>query len=193
MAWHPDGESCLKMHECAAQRPSLPSLTMPIPPHWHPDSFGTLRSGHRWCCQPSPDSRFCSTLDCHFGVVGSCCNSRRGHLDRPSGMFDRKMATTATQLTAPPLSRLRPMTTDSDCPRQGRKGPRFHARKAANRYAFLVPTHSSFTLYPSASVVITKCSPPVGRTFPAARSLPALARGSSKVKSAGRHSWRVHV
>src|SRR5262245_45495452 len=43
-AWHPDWESCLKLHECAAQRPSLPGLTVPIVPHWHPDSFGTLRS-----------------------------------------------------------------------------------------------------------------------------------------------------
>jgi hypothetical protein len=32
LAWHPDWDSCMKLHECAAQRPSLPSLTVPIPP-----------------------------------------------------------------------------------------------------------------------------------------------------------------
>ena len=32
LAWHPDWDSCMKLHECAAQRPSLPRLTMPIPP-----------------------------------------------------------------------------------------------------------------------------------------------------------------
>jgi hypothetical protein len=44
LAWHPDWDSCIEMHQCAAQRPSLPRPTVPIPPHWHPDSFGTLRS-----------------------------------------------------------------------------------------------------------------------------------------------------
>ena len=34
-------------------------------------------------------------------------------LDKPSGRFDRKMAITATRLTAPPCSRLSPMTMDS--------------------------------------------------------------------------------
>src|SRR4051812_9968247 len=37
-------------------------------------------------------------------------------LESPSEMLDRKMAVTATQLTAPPLSRLSPMTTDSGTP-----------------------------------------------------------------------------
>jgi hypothetical protein len=42
LAWHPDWESCIKMHECAAQRPSLPRLTMPIPP------IGTLTPLAPW-------------------------------------------------------------------------------------------------------------------------------------------------
>jgi hypothetical protein len=32
LAWHPDSESCRSVQQCAAQRPSLPSLTVPIPP-----------------------------------------------------------------------------------------------------------------------------------------------------------------
>src|SRR5262245_61022533 len=36
LAWHPDWDSCLKLQQCAAQRPGLPSLTVPI------DPIGTL-------------------------------------------------------------------------------------------------------------------------------------------------------
>jgi hypothetical protein len=41
-AWHPDWDSCIKMHECAAQRPILPSLTVPITP------IGTLTPLAPW-------------------------------------------------------------------------------------------------------------------------------------------------
>src|SRR4051794_17419003 len=37
-------------------------------------------------------------------------------LDRPSGMFDRKIAITAVRLTPAPPSRLTPITTDSGTP-----------------------------------------------------------------------------